>query len=741
MSVTLRVATVRRQRAGHTVFTGKAVDPDGNVIDARAFFIVTSTRAVLVETVEPGQWWTVEGPRSSRKVNADGFEMTEHSVTAETATLARLSGEHLVTYLSKSPLFAGVGMVKARRLWDALGDRLYDVLDAGDVATLKLYLTEEVATNAINQWAAAGHGTALKWLQAIGLDVGIGRKVLEFHGAATPERVLEDPYRLLSFCASWKAVDQIARTTFELAADDPRRIKGAVEEACYAAFAAGHTSVLSGQLETHIAKLLGPRSWDLVNASLSAGLSNGAFVIGPYGVQPTGAAAMEHVVARFISARARLTLPLVNEQELTELLATYEADSAIELNSEQRAAIEATNRHPLAIITGGAGVGKTTVLKAMYRVLDSAGIEVMQMALAGRAARRMQEATGKPASTVASFIRSAAKQKGKSDDKRVVVVIDEASMLDIVSMAAICEHLPSSARLILLGDPSQLMPVGPGLVLHSLAAVVELPHVELKSVKRYGGDILAAALAVRAGSWPQLTDDVEQPISFLPCSTDERYLADLAINLYALDPDHTQILVSKKEGAGGAKLINEESQRRFTASNPAVLTVNQKRTGLHMGDPVLCTPNLWDHGLQNGSMGVIVRLADSVEPTSEDVTETEASTVAWVKWDDDVTRPLLDSQLDDITLGYAITVHKAQGSQWRRIIIPVKGNRMLDRSLLYTAMTRAQAQVILIGDEEAARQAVETEPRSKSRQVALDLTTRAMLRLTKHEQESTATAE
>lgn len=727
MTVTLRVATVRRQRAGHTIFTGKAVDPDGRVIDARSFFVVTSTRAVLVETVEPGQWWTVDGPQASRQVDADGFEMTEHSVKAETATLERLSGEHLVTYLSKSALFAGVGMVKARRLWDALGDRLYEVLDAGDLATLMLYLTEEVATNAIHQWAAAGHGTALKWLQAIGLDVGIGRKVLQFHGAATPEKVQEDPYRLLSFCASWKAVDQIARITFSLAADDPRRIKGAVEEACYAAFAAGHTSVLSGQLETRIAKLLGPRASDLVNTSLSAGLTNGAFVIGPNGVQPTGAAAMERVVARFVSSRATRIEPLVSEQVLTYLLAAYEADSAIELNAEQRLAVEATNRHPIALITGGAGVGKTTVLKAMYRVFDRAAIEVVQMALAGRAAKRMQEATGKPASTVASFIRAAAKQKDKDDAKPIVVVIDEASMLDIVSMAAVCENLPASARLILLGDPCQLMPVGPGLVLHALTAVVELPHVELKSVKRYGGAILAAALAVRAGQWPQLTDDVEQPISFLPCNTDEGYLADLTVDLYALDPEHTQILVSKKEGAGGAKLINEEAQHRFAASNPAVLTLDRESTGLHVGDPVLCTRNLWDHGLQNGSMGLIVRLADPLDSAAEDVSEPEARTIAWVKWDDEITRPLLNSQLDDMTLGYAITVHKAQGSQWRRIIIPVTRNRMLDRSLLYTAITRAQAQVILIGDEEAARQAVEAAPRSKSRQVALDLTVRRLL--------------
>lgn len=738
MSITLRVATVRVQRPGRTVFTGKAIDATGQIIDARVFYVVTSTRAMLMETVEPGQWWTVDGPVKSRVVDADGFKMTEHTIEAESARLERLSGEHLVSYLSRSAMFAGIGMVKARKLWDALGNGLYQVLDDCDLATLERYLTPEVAANAINQWAAAGHGKTLKWLQAIGLDVKIGRKVLQFHGAASPDKVHEDPYRLLSFCASWKVVDEIARDTFKVQSSDPRRIKGAVEEACYAAFADGHTSILSSELESRIGRLLGPGSWALVNQSLQAGLTNGAFVVGPYGVQPTGAAAMEHIVGRFIARRARLVQPVAEDQKLRDLVQQYELDSGIQLNPEQRHAVEAVNRHPIALITGGAGVGKTTVLKAMYRLFDTAGVEVIQMALAGRAAKRMQEATGKPATTIASFIRAAKKM---DDGKPSVVVIDEASMLDIVSMSAVSERLGPSVRLVLLGDPSQLMPVGPGLVLHALTAVTELPHVELKSVKRYGGEILAAAIAVRAGKWPALSDDVERPISFLPCSTDERLLADLAVELYSLDPENTQILVSKKEGAGGAKRINEEAQRRHAAPNPAILTTDNESTGLHVGDPVLCTRNLWDHGLQNGSMGVIVRLADPVAYDPEEAPEVDASTVAWVQWDDSVTRPLLESQLDDITLGYAITVHKAQGSQWRRIIIPVIGNRMLDRSLLYTAITRAQTQVILIGDEEATRQAVEAAPRSKSRQVALDLTTRAMLRLTIAHNESALTGQ
>lgn len=724
MRVTLRVATVRKQHPGYTVFTGKAVDREGRLLDARSFYVVSSTRHQLIQTVEAGQWWTVEGPVTSRVVDADGYRLTEHTIKPVAATLERLSGEHLIQYLNQSALFTGIGQVKARRLWEAFGDDLYRILDEGDLPALSTILSPDIASNAIENWAAAGHGAALRWMQSIGLEVRIGRKVLEFHGSATQSKLQEDPYRLLSFCANWKTVDTLARTTFGVPFDDERRVNGAIEEACYAAFAEGHTAILSAQLQARIGRLLGPDSWPLVHSSLNRGLTNGAFVVGPHGVQPTGAAAMEHTVARLVSTLTRHPAPMVSDPELQSLIASYERDNAIELNTEQHLAVEAVNRERVVLVTGGAGVGKTTVLKAMYRLFDTAGIEVVQMALAGRAAKRMQEATGRPARTIASFIRDTT----EGALLPTVVVIDEASMLDVVSMAAVCERLSSTTRLVLLGDPYQLMPVGPGLILHALAGVLGLPHVELKTVKRYGGAILAAAQAIRAGRWPDLSDDVDQDISFLPCGVAEDSIAGVVVDLYDLDPENTQILVSKREGAGGAKSINAEAQRRHTSFRPPVLSEDGESTGLHEGDPVLCTRNMWDRGLQNGSMGVITRVQSTAAELADETVGAAGTVIAWIRWDDGETRPLVEEMLNDITLGYAVTVHKAQGSQWKRVIVPVVGNRMLDRSLLYTALTRAQAQVVLLGDVTAAKTAVEKPPRSTTRQVALDLTVQRMLK-------------
>jgi exodeoxyribonuclease V alpha subunit len=150
--------------------------------------------------------------------------------------------------------------------------------------------------------------------------------------------------------------------------------------------------------------------------------------------------------------------------------------------------------------------------------------------------------------------------------------------------------------------------------------------------------------------------------------------------------------------------------------------------GLHVGDPVLCTRNLWDRGLQNCSLGVVVEVESEPRALTNVAGEVTGLALAWVDWDDGVRRPIVEEMLDDLELGYAITVHKAQGSQWPRIIVPLTGHRLLDRTLVYTAVTRAQRQVLLVGDEAAAKAAVEGQPRAQSRQVSLDLILAELLR-------------
>jgi exodeoxyribonuclease V alpha subunit len=560
----------------------------------------------------------------------------------------------------------------------------------------------------------------LQWLQGSGIDVRTGKKLLAFFGNEAEEKLAEDPYRLLSFSASWKSVDAFARARFNVAEDDPRRLQAAVEEALYRLFDGGDTVTPIPSLMKRVEAILGGSMHrSLVMSALEAGLTNGSYVIGDDGnVHLLGAMFMERTVAKALAMRLRLA-PLLSAVQVNELIHEYEQGEGFDLNAEQKQAVHLAVENPFAVILGGAGVGKTTVLKAVLKAYEAAGVGVHQMALSGRAAKRMTEATGLPSSTLARFFKNA---DSLDLEDPAVVVVDEASMVDIVTMHRLCELLPEHVRILLVGDTSQLMPVGPGLILHALERIPEIPVIELVQVKRYGGAIAAAAADIRAGRWPSLPDDGVSAISFVPTKVAD--IPAIVVALYESDKDNTQILSGRKGNADGVQSLNELCQLRFAKQGPALLIPNEEfgmdmSAGFHLGDPLLCTRNLWDWGLQNGSLGTLVEIEKAPRLLSKPDGTELGHALAWVNWDDGERRPITAEMLPDLELGYALTIHKSQGSQWRRIVVVLTGSRMLDRTLIYTAITRAQEQVIIVGDEAAAKAAVEAPPRAELRNVGL----------------------
>lgn len=716
-SFNVRVSTVRRQSPqgrGGAIFTGVQIDDNGARLDAKANLVVKAPHWLLNTTVEVGQLWCVIGEATPNTIVVNGYRLTESTLTPVAMELLRPSGEHIVTLLAECDAFAGIGMVKARRLWDHFGEDLYAILDAEDVKRLEEVMTPEAAASLANAWDRWGDTFTLQWLQSKGFPVALGRKVIEHFNPNPASQIERDPYRLISFAADWATTDRLARESFGIAEDDPRRFAGAVEEALYGAFDAGHTCTTRGEVAPHIGRLLGRIDTNLTDRALAEAEVRGCFLQRAGRLHAVGPYVMERGIAESIAQRAAHPESLLDRADLAVLLAEYQAESGITLEASQIDALAVANANPIAVITGGAGTGKTTVLRAFFGLCTAAGWPIYAMALSGRAARRIGEATGHPATTIAGFLT---RFDHETAPERAVVVIDEASMLDLPAAYRLIRHLPEAYRFVLVGDPNQLPPVGPGLLLHELAHQAGIPRVELQQVKRYGGKIAEAAQAIRQGQWPELPDDPRGDIAFLPCALGD--INDTVLELLTDDPDATQILCATRTAvAAGVKAINTLCAEALHAHREELLLWNHEfdtvqGTGFRVGSPVICLINDWEKNLQNGSLGVIV----SVESPSSDAEPGQS--LGRIRWDDGQERDLTPDLLPYLELAYAITIHKAQGSQFPRIIVPVRQSRLLDRTLLYTAITRAQQQVILVGDVAAAQAAVEAPPHASLRQVAL----------------------
>ncbi|ADG14551.1 AAA ATPase [Paraburkholderia atlantica] len=737
----VRVSTIRSDNPkgfGGYIFYGPTIDSCGTVLDAKEHVVVFLSRDLGIVGLQVGQWWRVTGKATRRERTINGFLIVEQQVHAESAELALPSGEHLVTFIAESDAFPGVGMVKARKLWETFGDRLYSILDEGDESTLSTSVSPETAQVLVDGWKFFGNARTISWLSQHGFEVELGKKVVDYFGAEAPEAISEDPYRLLSFCASWHVTDRLAREHFGVGQDDPRRLRGAIEETLYRLFGDGHTAATDAMVMTRLASVLGddatraPRS--LVRSALETGRQHGCFVVADDGMlHPLGAYVMETTVASALAIRLRTIAPansrLLSRVRVEELIAEFESDEQISFSAEQRIAVHLAAENRLCVISGGAGVGKTTILRCIYRVYREASILVIQAALAGRAAKRMESVTGLPARTLAALQR---KVTPEQLSEHCVIVVDEASMVDIITMYRLCSLLPPHVRLLLVGDALQLMPVGPGLVLHALTSNSRIPQVHLEVPQRFAGEIARAATSVRTGTWPEIPSDLDAPVVFLrrkPALATGRVdsawsIAQTVLSLFQLEPKASQILCARKRGKEGVLALNEACQNVLTGSAPCLTIWNSEldalcNTGFRLGDPVVCTRNLYSAGLQNGSLGTLCKIEPEPKPVIADRGDMLGNAIAWIDWDDGECRPVFESLLDHLDLAYALTIHKAQGSQWERVIIPITRHRLLDRTLIYTALTRAQRQVILVGDEEAARHAVESLPRAGLRNTAL----------------------
>lgn len=387
-------------------------------------------------------------------------------------------------------------------------------------------------------------------------------------------------------------------------------------------------------------------------------------------------------------------------ERLQALLLHHDASAPHPLTEEQRAAVRMVMSGRLSILTGGAGVGKTTCLRAVNAIARRFGYDVHQIALAGRAAQRMSDATGDSARTIASWLAEASCGR-LATGGRSLVVVDEASMLDLPTMYRLLWHLHEDARLLLVGDVSQLPPIGYGLVLHRLVQSRVIPKVELTRVLRAveSTGIPIVSRAIRDGVVPPLLPyrDGHPGCSFIPCAPREIVGAVERIRA-DLEGEDVQVIAATYAGPAGIDTVNTCFHRFNAHGKPRLGRFAES-------DPVIWLKNDYGRGLWNGSMGTVVVLGREHLSVRLDGQSLD----------------LAREDLGNLDLAYAISCHKAQGSQWGTVVVPIVRSRLMDRALLYTALTRAQMRVVLVGDRALLEETIRQPPPSLSRDVALSL--------------------
>lgn len=739
INVSVRVTSIRSANRKGCIAFGHRMDVARGINDRSSPVVIRVPHAVArLSDISVGAIFEVYGEVSTVLRTHGDFAVNEMTVDAQDLLLVRPSGSQVIQWLGDN--VQGIGEVKATRLWDALGEQLYDALDNTDHSAIESIIpTTEVRERLFNRWQVDGDARTLRFVQDKRIPLDIARKAIRFHRKNLIVALTNDPYRLLSFAGAWADVDKVARECFGVSLDDPRRLTAALEESLYRASEKGHTCSSLADLHATVSSLIKPHSAPTaaMSKALLSGASIGQFVckeLGELGLMlfAPGSWLMERRCAQFV--RDLIITPSLQPQlfpvDVGDVISRFEeaerahlALPSFGLNHAQRNAVATSFSNRFSVITGGAGVGKTTVLKALYKALDTTGRPRFQMALSGRATARMIEATGEEARTIAGFLR---KVSDKDMGSAPVIVIDEASMLDLVTFYRLVQKLPTECQVILVGDPYQLPPIGAGLILHVLCGMAGVPTTELVEVKRQAKDsaIPKAALQIRDGQVPRFSSDESDDVVFLRCADDE--IIPTVLRLYEQDRENTQILSATKScDFAGVTALNRTCHLRYADHSKQLMAENPESgeieaTGLCVGDLVMYTSNDWARNLQNGSLGTLDEIFAA--PRAVDIGDEEKScirTALGMATFDGVRHYILDTDVDSMELAFSITVHKGQGSQFRRVIIPVRKSRVLDRTFVYTAATRAQVQVIFVGDFKAVEEAIVLPPKAFSRQVGL----------------------
>lgn len=657
----------------------------------------------LLPSIQPGESLRCKGSWKRHAQYGLQFEVKSFEATAPADVVG------IQKYL-ESGMIKGIGPVYAKRIVEAFGLKTLEVIDQNPEALLDVPgLGEKRVDKIKNCWQDQRHvRDVMVFLRGHQVSPSLAQKIFRAYGQESIEKVKSNPYAMAKdiFGIGFKTADQIG-SQLGIPHNSAVRLDAGIEHTLWELSNEGHVCFPKLELLKETAERMSVKEGEIATR-LDLLIQQGELVQERDLIWVKPLYLCEIGIAREFS-RLMQSARSIRPVDTKRAIPWVEEQLAISFSPEQAEAVASALNDKVHIITGGPGTGKSTITKAILTILSKLTKKMLLAAPTGRAAKRMTEITGFASSTIHSLLEmnfeaGGFKRNQKNPLECDLLIVDEASMIDTQLMHHLLKAIPSHAKLILIGDVDQLPSVGPGNVLKDLIASACLPVTQLKTIFRQaaGSRIITNAHRINAGEFPDLAPSQDNDFFFLSKETPEEVLAcviDLVTKrlpkTYRLHRfDEIQVLTPMKKGIIGTENLNVALQN---ALNPSPHPLQKMGREFRVGDKVMQIRNNYQKEVYNGDVGRITAI-DFAEQTLEVLFDHKR-----VSYD--------FTEIDELVLAYAVSIHKYQGSECPCIIIPVHTTHfmMLHRNLLYTGVTRGKKLVVLVGTKKALAIAVKND--------------------------------
>jgi len=662
-------------------------------------------------------------------------EWTNHKTYGQQFKIERKTPHNSVDgikrYLS-SRLIKGIGTKTSTKIVDYFGVDTLDILDNHPERLSEVpSIGSKKVHSILEAWETHRRDRTVELFLLSGqLSPKLAMKIIGHYGENTMAVLTRNPYQIAIDIrgVGFLSADKFAETV-GIPANSSERMQAAICHCIRAGEENGNCFLTTGDLTDSLKELLKLSDEELiaiVPPAISA-LNQAGYIVTTNHTESDGVRTSAHYRTPVFDKETGLAKSIMNlmrtpiESNDTKikrwLNAKLEQDST-KLSQQQAEAISQSVRLRFFILTGGPGVGKSTTANLIIRLLNELGKEVALAAPTGRAAQRLTELTGQPAKTIHRLLDWTPGEKnfGKNQDNPLTaqaVIIDEVSMLDLNLAYSLLQAISPKSQLILIGDTDQLPSVGAGNVLSDLIQSKKVPYSKLTEVFRQAAksDIIQLSHLLNQGKTPSFTNSIDSDCRFIEASNGEiavsiikKLLGEVLPNRAGYNPiKDVQVLTPMKKSDTGTENLNQVIQELLNPAKRDTHEYQNKRGKLRPGDKVIQNTNDYDLGVYNGDIGFVKSTGMSggqiqVEFGNRDITYTPEAA-------------------ENLRLAYAITIHKSQGSEFPVIIIPISGQHfiMLQRNLIYTALTRAKKLAIFVGTSSALETAVNNQTSNKRR--------------------------